>query len=1323
MGSVNGLANSGGLVGVVYLGIVKNSYSHSDVQGDRDLGGLVGWGRNSGEISDSYSTGVVSGSENIGGLVGTNALVIKNSFWDMESSGRTNGVGRGLSSGATGLTSGQMTGVSAYYSMPAFNFEETWQLTEGYPALHWQNVEALPLPPRKVELFEPSDAGTGLSRTPTLSWNPDNRAATYRVQLAAQPDFEVLLVDGMTTETEWMLTDSLDFENTYHWRARAINESADGDWSDIWTFTTVVEPGIVTLESPADSAESVNASPAFSWQVVDGVDYYDFQLATDTSFSSIVAGFEDLTAPSVQLTDTLPPFATFSWRVRSGNIGGKSAWSEPWSFTTIDLPDAPGLVSPADSTLHLDPPIAFSWNPADRANAYRIRIYENDVAMDHIVVDSVLTDTTFTYSNLAHINEYLWTVGGRNSAGEGPFAEPSLFTIRIHAPVLTHPEPEQTDVVRYPELAWEPVENAVSYMIELAADSLFEETITVYEVTDTNAVVTGPLQWRTAYYWRAYTMTEADTSLPSPVSVFTVGGPVFTFEPETLGFGTIRTGNTAQLSLTIQNTGSDSLFIHSIRLPDDRLSIIFPDSIQPGVQNGELTENQPYGLPIQESFQAMVEVDGTVPGSIDGYMVMSDGLGTEDSLRVTAFIGIGELAMNPDTLLFASNRIGEISRRPVTLSNSGNDTLYIQSVTVSSGAFSTKLRNFTLEPGQSVVDSIAFAPSLTQPSTGYVIYRDAEGQRDTLHVSGNTYPIVADMEDRWLPPIGRNLSTSVALSAGDSMDPDGDELAYEWNLLRHGENASGNNTGNNPGTTVLSNDRDFEFQAPVGTHTIQLKVTDTHNASDSTRFRVDVVSFTKQMQAPVEAGLTAYGDSADYRLFVADVNYTAGTGSTIIEVDKDLNRLFTLTVPQIIRTAASVSADSSVFITNGPNLSGFDKRGVELWSTKGLGALATVTPTIDAKQQRIYVGVSNQNLFAYDYVTGQNVWSYRVDAPISASAVITRDRKLIFPTQAGTLYGFDLTLQSLIDGSNNVQPTWQESFQDSVIHAPAIDGNDNIVVGTLEGNLLKLSLGSGGNVSVLWEESVCPRISTSPVIDSEGYIYVGCDDGSLYKVDPVTGSSAWSYAGSGSITSTPSISDYGRIYFGNDAGELVALDLNGAKQWRFESQDAIRSDILHIAGVTYVGTMDGHVYGFYDEGGRSGFVASKSVAGAETSLRPVWGTYMGNYRRTGWAADTDAAIETSTQPEEVPNAFFLYQNYPNPFNPVTVIEYSLPEPVRVRLEVFNMLGQRVKVLVDEQQAPGNYRARFDATDFSSGIYIYRLHAGEFVRTRQMTLIK
>jgi len=90
---------------------------------------------------------------------------------------------------------------------------------------------------------------------------------------------------------------------------------------------------------------------------------------------------------------------------------------------------------------------------------------------------------------------------------------------------------------------------------------------------------------------------------------------------------------------------------------------------------------------------------------------------------------------------------------------------------------------------------------------------------------------------------------------------------------------------------------------------------------------------------------------------------------------------------------------------------------------------------------------------------------------------------------------------------------------------------------------------------------------------------------------------------------------------------------------------------------------------------------------------------------------------------DLPNQVTLHQNYPNPFNPSTQISYEIPEASHVRLEVFDMSGRRVAVLVDEGRPAGGHIVHFDADGLSSGVYVSRLQAGSHTVTRRMTLVK
>lgn len=98
-------------------------------------------------------------------------------------------------------------------------------------------------------------------------------------------------------------------------------------------------------------------------------------------------------------------------------------------------------------------------------------------------------------------------------------------------------------------------------------------------------------------------------------------------------------------------------------------------------------------------------------------------------------------------------------------------------------------------------------------------------------------------------------------------------------------------------------------------------------------------------------------------------------------------------------------------------------------------------------------------------------------------------------------------------------------------------------------------------------------------------------------------------------------------------------------------------------------------------------------------------------------------VATDDHPPDLPVTFALAQNYPNPFNPVTTIAYSLPAATHVTLEVFNVLGQKVSTLVDNDQAAGDHLATWDAARHASGVYLYRITTGEAVETKKMLLLK
>lgn len=105
---------------------------------------------------------------------------------------------------------------------------------------------------------------------------------------------------------------------------------------------------------------------------------------------------------------------------------------------------------------------------------------------------------------------------------------------------------------------------------------------------------------------------------------------------------------------------------------------------------------------------------------------------------------------------------------------------------------------------------------------------------------------------------------------------------------------------------------------------------------------------------------------------------------------------------------------------------------------------------------------------------------------------------------------------------------------------------------------------------------------------------------------------------------------------------------------------------------------------------------------------------------TAKAVETTGISEIS---QDIPNDYYISQNYPNPFNPTTKIHFGLNKEGNVKIDVYNIIGQKVGTLVNKQLAPGKYSTNFDAKNLTSGIYIYKMQINNYVELRKMILEK
>jgi hypothetical protein len=124
--------------------------------------------------------------------------------------------------------------------------------------------------------------------------------------------------------------------------------------------------------------------------------------------------------------------------------------------------------------------------------------------------------------------------------------------------------------------------------------------------------------------------------------------------------------------------------------------------------------------------------------------------------------------------------------------------------------------------------------------------------------------------------------------------------------------------------------------------------------------------------------------------------------------------------------------------------------------------------------------------------------------------------------------------------------------------------------------------------------------------------------------------------------------------------------------------------------------------------------------------------FAGTANQSIWRRSYDETIGVKNISTEIPNKYNLEQNYPNPFNPITIIKFDIPDlnsPLRrgaggmMVLKVYDILGKEIETLVNEKLSPGTYEVTFNGSNYSSGIYFYKLTTDSFNETKRMLMIK
>ncbi len=232
---------------------------------------------------------------------------------------------------------------------------------------------------------------------------------------------------------------------------------------------------------------------------------------------------------------------------------------------------------------------------------------------------------------------------------------------------------------------------------------------------------------------------------------------------------------------------------------------------------------------------------------------------------------------------------------------------------------------------------------------------------------------------------------------------------------------------------------------------------------------------------------------------------------------------------------------------------------------------------------------------------------------------------------------------------------------------------------------------SGSDIHLVWHDN------RNGILNDEIYYKRSTDEGVSWGIDT-------------RLTNSSSHSWYPSIAVSGQAAHLVWQDMRDADD-----------------EIYYKRTTDGGISWGADirlTNSAAAFSGFPSVTISGPTVHLVWYDYRdGNYEIYYKRDPTGNPVGIEPNGNNLPDNFSLGQNYPNPFNPVTNINFSIPRSGIVKLVVYDALGKQAAELVDGEYNAGSYKVDFDATEFSSGIYFYRIEADGFTEIKKMVLVK
>jgi len=268
-----------------------------------------------------------------------------------------------------------------------------------------------------LNLLQPANDSKNISQSPDFSWTPNNKYNSYEFVISKQNTFQPILVDTVITSPNLTLND-LEGYTKYYWKVRVKNTTRQGEYSQIWNFTTGIAP--VGLRYPTNNSKDNKTTIQFLWFPTNGAKYYFLQVARDIKFNDLIISKDSIETTYYEVKNLLPK-TTYFWRVRASNIDGTSSWSQVWIFQTGS--PVPILRYPENQAYQVPLEVTFLWDSLDNATSYFLQV-STDETFNQLIqsIDNIPTNSQ-NVTGLQLNTIYYWRVRAKFGDIDGDWSD------------------------------------------------------------------------------------------------------------------------------------------------------------------------------------------------------------------------------------------------------------------------------------------------------------------------------------------------------------------------------------------------------------------------------------------------------------------------------------------------------------------------------------------------------------------------------------------------------------------------------------------------------------------------------------------------------------------------------------------------------------------------------------------------------------------------------------------------------------------------------------------------------------------------------------